>query len=155
MRRLLCGTALLALAAALGCDAPRSRVHGTVTHRGRLLAGAVVTFFGPDQRTYTADTGPDGSYAVSGVPRGAVRVSVQVPPPPVKPRPDPAPGKAGGNELARAEDAAKAARLPPAPTPTATSPPAGGLPARYADPNSSGLSFELKDADQEYAIDLK
>src|SRR2546430_2386810 len=94
MRRFVVGTAVLVLVVALGCgERPRSRVSGTVTYQGKPLAGAVVTFFGSDNQTYTADTKPDGAYEVAGVPRGPVRVAVQVPPARPKPRPDPVPGK--------------------------------------------------------------
>ena len=152
MRRLAVGTLLLAAAA--GCDAPRSRLHGTITHLGKPLAGAVVTFFGVDNMTYSATTGPDGAYAVERVPRGKVRVSVQVDAPRPRPRPDPVPGKGGANP-AQAEDAAKAGRLPDPPPPSKAAPAAGALPAKYGDPNTSGLAVELKDADQEWSVDLK
>ncbi len=152
MRRFVGGTALAVLVAALGCgDRPRARVHGTVTYEGKPLAGAIVTFFAADNQNYTADTRPDGTYEVAGVPRGPVRVAVQMPPPRPKPRPDPMPGKS--NEQALAEDRAKSARPPADPPPAG--PAVGGLPAKYQSPNSSGLSFELKDPDQKYNIDLE
>lgn len=154
MRRLLSCSALALLIAIPGCERPSSRVQGAVTFQGKPLAGAVVTLFGPDNQTHTADTGPDGRYQVAGVHRGAVRVSVQVPPPRQKPRPDPVAGKAGDSP-ARNEDLGKAARLPPAPPPLSPPPSAGGVPVKYADPNTSGLAFELKEAEQTYDIDLK
>jgi hypothetical protein len=141
-----------------GCDTPRSRVHGVIKWNGQPLAGAIVTFFDSTNATRTADTGPDGGYAVDGVARGSVRVSVQLPPPRPRPRPEPELRKAGnsfGKEQARAEDAAKFGRLPEQPSPTKTSAPAGGLSARYGDPKTSELSFDLKSADQEWSIDLK
>ena len=90
-----------------GCEAPRSRVHGVITHKGQPLGGAIVTFFDSTNATQTADTGPDGGYAIAGVARGPVRVSIQLPPPRPRPRPDPDPRKAGesfGRDQARAED---------------------------------------------------
>jgi hypothetical protein len=151
MRRLLLGLALAALAALPGCSAPRSRVHGTVKYQGKPLAGAVLTFFGPDNMVYSADTRPDGTYAIEGVPRGAIRVSVQVPPPRPKPRPDPdfvAKARKG------AAPAAGAKADSPAP-PASDMPPRVNLPTPYGDPNTSGLAFELKEADQDYSPELK
>jgi hypothetical protein len=58
------------------------------------------------------------------------------------------PGKS--NERAVTEDRAKGARPP-----TAAAQPSGLLPAKFANPDSSGLSFELTAPDQEYNVDLK
>jgi hypothetical protein len=148
----------LLLFVVVGCDAPRGRVHGVIKWNGQPLAGAIVTFFDSTNATRTADTGADGAYAIDGIVHGTVRVSVQIPPPRPRPRPDPGPGKAGNNfgrEQARAEDAAKFGRLPDPPPPTAAPPAPGGLPARYGDPKTSELSFDLKSVDQEYSVDLK
>jgi Carboxypeptidase regulatory-like domain len=156
MRRAMLGPLLVLTVA--GCDTPRSRIHGTVTYQGKPLAGAVVTFFGADHMTYMADTGPDGTYAVEGVPRGRLRVAVQVPPPRSRLRPDPDLRKAGdsfGKDQARAEDTAKMARLPDPPPPPKAPAPADGLPLRYRDPNTSELTVELKEPDQEWSVDLK
>src|SRR5262245_28735020 len=146
MRRLAIGTLLLVAAA--GCDAPRSRVHGTVKHQGKPLAGALITLFGADNMTYSTTTDADGTYAVDRVPRGKVRVSVQVEGPRPRPRPDPGKVKAGGSP-AQIEDAAKMNRLPEPPPPSTPKAAVGALPARYGDPNTSELAFELKDPDQE------
>jgi hypothetical protein len=155
VRRLLFGTALAVLVAVAGCERPRSRVHGAVKYQDKPLAGAVVTFFGPDNMTYTTDTRADGTYEIAGLPRGPIRVSVQVPPPRPRPRPDPDLRK-GGDAFARAQAKADDAKLArpsePAPGPSRS---AGGFPARYGDPNTSGLAFDLKEADQDYSLDLK
>jgi hypothetical protein len=136
----------------------RSIVAVLVLWNGQPLAGAIVTFFDSTNAARTADTGSDGGYAVDGVARGMVRVSIQVPPPRPRPRPEPDQRKAGdsfGKEQARAEDAAKFGRLPERPPPTKAPTSTGGLPARYGDPKTSELSFDLKSADQEWSVDLK
>ena len=103
-----------------------------------------------------ADTRSDGTYEVGGVPRGTVRVAVQLPPPRPRPRPDPDLRKARDGfalEQAKADDAAKMGRLSEPPPPP---PPSGPLvPAQYSIPGTSGLVLELKEANQEYSIDLK
>lgn len=153
MRRVFLAVAVALLVGAGGCSQPRSRVHGTVHYQGKPLSGATVIFLAPDNQAYPASTKADGSYEIAGVPRGQIRVSIQVPPPPSPPRPEPR--AKGRDALAKREasedDTGKKARLPPEPP----GPPAARIPSHYGDPNRSGLSFELKSPEQEYPIDLK
>ncbi|MBX9581073.1 MAG: hypothetical protein K2X87_12260 [Gemmataceae bacterium] len=145
-------------AATAGCgDYARSRVHGKVTAGGKPVAVGSVIFLGRDNMTYLADLKPDGTYEVAGVPRGTVRVSIQQPPPRPTPRPNPPAGWGGdkGKLADPVDDKAKASRLeavPPPPAPKAAGP---AIPAKYADPNASGLTFELTEPDQEWSVDLK
>src|SRR5436305_8941390 len=116
MRPLACAVGLLAALVALGCgERLRSRVYGTVTYQGKPLAGALVTFVAADNSTFNADTRPDGAYEVAGIPRGPVKVSVQVPPPHSPPAPRPDRGKAT-----------------PPPLPPSVVPPTVSLPDKYA-----------------------
>src|SRR4051794_16207247 len=113
MRRISLGLVVGALLAAQGCGYQRSRVEGTIKHQGKPLGGAIITFFGPDNMTYTADTRSDGTYDVDDVPRGTVRVSIQLPPPRSKSRPDPDLRKdrdTFAKDQAKADDQAKMAR---------------------------------------------
>jgi hypothetical protein len=155
MRTLTLGSAVALLAAASGCSEPTARVSGTVRHQGQPLAGATITFFPPNNRTFTADTGPDGTYSVTVTGRGTVRVSVQAPPPRPKPRPDPPAGvrgkDAGGKDAAAKDDKAKMARMPPA----SDMPPGVKIPDKYLNPSTSGLSFELTGADQVFDINIE
>jgi hypothetical protein len=150
MRRLsLLLVAALVLAPA-GCGGARSRVHGTVRYKGQPLTNATIIFLAPDNQAYPVRLGKDGAYEVASLPRGRIQVAIQADEPRVPPRPAPKAGK-GGDEFAatraREDDAAKQ-RGGPAATPAVQ------LPADYADPAKSGLSFELKDADQDYSLDL-
>jgi hypothetical protein len=142
MRALLMATLLAAPLLLPGCDAPRSRVHGTVKVQGRPVTGGTIIFQTKDPQAFAAELKADGSYEVSGLPRGTIRVSVQ-------PLPPKGPGKSVGGPGGAAPDPAKQA--PPDPPP----PPGPVVPTLYADANTSGLSFELKDQDQEYSVDLK
>lgn len=140
---------LTALVVLPGCgDLPRSRVHGKVTYLGTPVSGGTVIFLTRDNMTHVADLQPDGTYAVTGIPRGPVRVSIQQPPPRPATKSEVAPrggpkldpeGKGSGAAAAAAEPRAAGVRVPPV----------------YADPGQSGLAFELKDPDQEYSVDLK
>jgi hypothetical protein len=157
-RKLIAGVAVLIAAAIPGCSEAHSRVYGKVQYQGKPLAGATVTFFGANNKTYTADTGPDGTYDLPAVVRGPLRVSVQLQPHRPTARPVPPEGRVGagrstGDPVAAAKDnAAREAAPPPPPKSQA----AGvQLPARYADPNSSGLSLDLTEPEKKYDIDLK
>lgn len=154
MRGLLSIAALaLAMTVLSGCgDLPRSHVHGTVSFQGNAVTGGTVIFLTKDNMTHIADIQPDGSYAVSGVPRGPVRVSVQQPPPRPAPRSQTAPAEERGNAETAADDAARLARQKEAPVAEASG---VRVPEKYADPSQSGLAFELTDADQAFPIDLK
>jgi hypothetical protein len=128
--RLLVGVGLAAVV--VGCsNPPPSSVSGIITYRGKPLAGAVVTFYAAGHTVLTTETQASGTYAIGRVPRGTVRVAVQVPQPAVRPGAGPDPPPAAG----------------------ATAPPA--FPAKYGDPNTSGLKFELTEQSRNYSPDLE
>lgn len=135
-----------------GCgDYPRSEVHGTITFRGRPLGDATLIFITRDNMTYPADLKSDGTYKVSGIPQGAVRVSIQQHLPHVAPRPEPKYQSRAKANVGESKDKDEE-RIAPASTPTAVSNP---IPPVYTDPDKSGLKFELKDSVQEWSTDLK
>jgi hypothetical protein len=148
MHRTGVAVVIAALLVVPGCGNPRARVHGTLKYQGKPLGGAIITFFSTDNAAFSARTRTDGTYQVTGVPQGAVRVSVQIPQPRPKPRPDPkvvenankAAGRKSWQDKKQPEDPA-APRI--------------NLPTRYGNPETSDLSFELKEPDQDYSIDLK
>lgn len=74
------GAVLCVLAAALagvtGCGRGTADVSGQVTHRGKVVVCGSVTLVGPDGMTRSGRINPDGTYAVSGVGAGTVRVAV-------------------------------------------------------------------------------
>jgi hypothetical protein len=156
MRLLVLAAAVLAAVVVPGCSEPMSRVTGKVTRGGKPVPAGVVVFFPPNSMTYTAELKPDGSYDCPAVARGRVRVAVQLPLPTVAPRPTPPPkAKSDGGKSAAEDDQGKKARsaptAPTAPPDTATFTDA----PKFADPNTSGLAFDLTAPEFKFDIDLK
>ena len=139
MRNALCAAAVTAALVASGCgDVPRSNIHGTVKYQGRPLASGMVIFLAKDNKTHLVDLNPDGTYQVTGVARGPVKVSIQQ----LQPRPYP--------KSEQAADEKDQARRPSEPKSIGPR-----IPASYADPEQSGLLFELREPDQEWSVDLQ
>lgn len=149
--------AAVAVAVALpGCgDTPRATVRGKVTYQGKPLPDMLVVFLAKDNKTHSVPLKPDGTYEVTGVALGPVRVSVQQsgPRPTVKADPDLTRPAAKAAKASVADE--KASFRPPDPEPGTGKAAGVRLPYRYADPESSGLSFDLKDPDQEWSVDLQ
>jgi hypothetical protein len=152
MRWFFVAVAATVLVTTAGCGRPHSKVHGVITYQGKPLKGGTIILVGPDNRTYPARIGSDGSYHIASVPRGEIHVSIQTEPPSPPPRPQP--GAKDSDAFAKTasnlDDQAKGGGGQPA-APAAYI----MVPARYNDPSQSGLSFELTEADQDYSVDLK
>ena len=146
MRIVFFAAAFLAATALTGCgDIPRGSIHGTVKYQGKPLTDSTVIFIAKDNQTHPAVLKADGSYEVHGVAQGLVKVSVQQAQPRVPAKAEP--GR-GGSKAGVVDEKAAA----PAPVARITGP---RLPAQYTDPDKSGQTFELKEADQEWSVDLK
>ena len=109
---------------AAGCGANGS-VSGRVTHKGKPVPAGTITFLTAEQKVFTSQIASDGSYAVPRLPAGPVKIGVQTPPP--LPADDP-----------------QAPRQPDAPAP----------PAKYQDPNASGLTLTVTGGSQTHDIEL-
>lgn len=70
-----CGWLGLLLVAA-GCGPARTEVSGTVRYQGKPLTSGHVIVVDADHVPHTSPIGPEGSYAVAGVPVGPVRFAV-------------------------------------------------------------------------------
>lgn len=155
MRCVLFAAVAAAAVVPAGCggDVPRGRVHGTIKLGGKPLTGATMIFLANDNKTHVIDLKPDGSYEVSGVALGPVKVSLQsaAPRSAVKGEFDPPPISSAAKGVID-EKAGKSPTPPPVKGKLDTG---SLLPPQYADPQKSGLSFELKDTDQEWSVDLK
>jgi hypothetical protein len=149
MRAVILAAAAVVLVGGCGQDVPRGRLHGTVKYQGKPFPGTVI-FLAKDNQTHTAELKADGSYDVSGVALGPVKVSIQ----------QPVARSAVKGEFALPSSQAKGVmdeKAGKSPTPLEEAPKAAGprIPTLYADANKSGLDFELKTADQEWSRDLK
>jgi hypothetical protein len=156
--RLLCCVALFALLlfGVGGCGPGKAEVTGTVTFKNQPLPGGTVIFRVPggDPKTaprYQGEINPaDGTYRIMDVPAG-VTYQVTVDNQGLKFMPAPPTGPPGGGDP-------KFKGVP-------TKPPEGGtgmgtppkyveIPAKYADPEKSGLTFTPKGGKQPYDIPL-
>lgn len=140
----------VAIVLIIGCESnePRGRVHGTVKYQGKPFPGTVI-FLAKDNKTHTAELKADGSYEVSGVALGPVKVSIQQPSPRYAAKGEfDVPGRAKG--VVDEKAGKSAAQYDPQPAPLGTR-----IPSQYADANRSGLDFDLQSKDQEWSVDLK
>jgi hypothetical protein len=149
--------ALACAAAALppGCGRGPADVSGRVTHNGRPVVCGSVTLVGPDGMTRTGRIGPDGSYTVTGVGSGAVRVAV-VSDDPARPLDPFKVGRDGGragaepaDDSGRNPDAGRAGAAPPGDRSNWAEPGVDRskwfpLPKKYELVGTSGLTVEVK-----------
>ena len=112
--------AVVAVAVA-GCGGATADLSGTVTFRGKPVTSGTVQVLQPGGRVAVADIRPDGRFHVRGAVPGPAGVGVS--------SPDPRQAGAGGG------------RGPHTPGPA--DPTWVRLPARYADPDQSGLTVTL------------
>jgi hypothetical protein len=119
-----------------GCSPGKGSVSGIVRYQGKPLATGTILFFDERQRVRQSDIREDGSYEVTDVVAGTVRIAVMAP----MDIPFQTPG------------APKSLTLP-----GGTSAPRGKsvtLPARYADPAESGLTFPVVRGSNHRDVDL-
>lgn len=134
---------VLLLVASFGCSGgpkgPTGTVHGKVTYKQQPApAGAVISFIGEKAGAATATISADGTYLLQGekgplrLPTGTYRVIISVP----------------SKEMS-IEEGMKASESgqPPA-QPTAA------IPAKYSDASATPASFEVKEGDNEYNLDM-
>jgi len=126
---LVCLLAAIALAGGCGNKAGTgSSVSGKVTLEGQPVAGSVVFVYGAEEKA-NAPIGVNGAYSIPNPPKGQVKVLVRAIPgstgvSPVGPIP-----KGSGPEMP-SMGGTSSAGVPP--------------PAKYASPETSGLTYEVK-----------
>ncbi len=120
---------------AAGCGQETGDVFGKVTYQQKTVIYGSVTIVGKDGIPRQSKIGPDGEYAISGVPVGEVKIGVH------SPNPNPALSAEENRELA---EKLKQAGIQP----TKTGLPPGvdpkkwfRIPDKYGDPANSGLTF--------------
>ncbi|QJX00440.1 carboxypeptidase-like regulatory domain-containing protein [Frigoriglobus tundricola] len=139
--RSACFVAGVALLAG-GCASRTSTVGGTVTFRGRPVAGGSVVVYCADKQIARGIIGPDGTYTIPNVPSGTAIVTVQAPsrvPEGLQLKQNLPPSY--GGPIAPAVGTAGAPRV--------------AIPPRYALPEESGLSVSVDRGQVTYDIDLK
>jgi hypothetical protein len=106
-------------------------IMGTVTYKGKPLPAGIVAFHTAEGKALTALIQADGTFAAKAVPVGAVRVTVETESVRPKPRPERHPTE-------KPEERPKSVAIP----------------AKYADPSTSGLTYEVKQGKQTFDIRL-
>lgn len=159
------GTLVLVFLACGGCGGSDVTVAGRITNKnGKPVTWGTVTVVAADNRTYSAPIKPDGSYEVSGLPRGQYRIAVVspnptptvIPPGERKAAPTPAPANASKG-VAKADQPRVENRrafgidptIPPPDIPAPRNPPPAGqwypIPGKYSNPHTSGLGVSAAD----------
>jgi hypothetical protein len=120
------------LAVSGGCGPGVGTLTGKVTQEGKPLNSGTVQAIHPNGTSYTAEIRPDGSYTIADIPAGTVAIGVSNPHPVAKYQ----------ELLGFAKTDAQRAELKP-PTPETVRSWIGISP-NYANPDSSGLTAEVK-----------
>ncbi|WP_171469732.1 carboxypeptidase-like regulatory domain-containing protein [Frigoriglobus tundricola] len=128
--------ALLAIAlASTGCgDSDSGRVSGKVRLNDAPVPAGTVTFHGENNRSASALLDADGTYTATGVPLGAVKVTVTTPA---------QMGEKAKKALEKARNVSIQGRSD-----------AVEIPARYGRPEQSGLQLTVTSGRQTFDIDL-
>ncbi len=157
---------LAMVALALTSCGPRSgSLSGKVTYKGEPLKGGFITFLGP--QTYSADIKLDGSYEVPKMVSGTYRIGIDTEALKIA-------GESKGPPFMKFDPSSKLpkeAKEPPTqklpvdpskfgysvPNPSAEYDPAKRyvkIPAKYKDPNQSGLTYDFPGGTRTYNIEL-
>lgn len=150
-----------------GCGGGTSKVRGKVTHKGKPVVWGTVTLVGQDGIYRDGDIDLNGNYEIADVPTGPVKIAVN------SPNPDTDRGRGGGRGVkggggkavkgGGAKDALpdprgefldgkeKAADERPKPPPGAWF----ALPAQAGDPQTSGLTGDVKGSETVIDIEVK
>jgi hypothetical protein len=134
-----------ALAAALvfiaGCGSTHATVEGVVTLDGVAVPEGQVSFLAADGMVVTANINPDGTYRAEQVPVGPMKVTVTNAPI----------ATAADGEVIKNQGKGGGAPAPPKEKPAG---PKVVFPSRYASPETSGLSCEVKGAATKFDVPL-
>jgi hypothetical protein len=130
----------MAMSAVAGCSNQGS-LSGKVTYKGTPLNGGQVSFVGANNVTRTAMIDADGNYSIDKVPVGELKIGVvtaaaKIPVPGMAKKMDAS--KMGGPAGASAQEPAKGTNIP----------------AKYNDPEKSGLTYTMKSGAHKHDIDL-
>jgi hypothetical protein len=153
-RCFLGGLLALSLLAAAGCGG-RGSVSGKVRYKGELLPTGVIVFYGQaEKNSVVKGYIRDGAYNVEGVPAGPVKITVQTIDTKVAKSGAPSFGPKGkqGDMPNPLEG------MQVNPPEAGDAPPPGKyvpIPARYSDPEKSGLVYTVSRGNQDIDLDLQ
>lgn len=116
--------------ACTGCGPSYGDVRGTVTLNGKPVTKGIVIFLDETNLPYSGEIQPDGTYSIQKIPAGPVKVYAYTRPP---------------------SSATLRTRDPAAP---AEKPGPDDIPAKYANPETSGLSTTIKSGSNEFNLAL-
>jgi hypothetical protein len=132
--RALAALAVFLLSSAAGCGSATATVSGTVTYNKKPVRSGTVMLLGDGVPPVYADLNDEGAFTFSAVPVGKVRMTVS--------SPDPARPK-----MERGDTKAKSKGTP--------DPRWFPLPARFSDPDNSGLQFDVAPSNNVWTVMLR
>jgi len=144
-----------------GCSRPPGTVEGTVSFKGKpLTSGSIVFYAQPDNNPFPTKIDSDGTYKLTNVPAGPVKVAVATEPAPHIPLGMPMSaekmgGPAGEKFPGDPELIKKNKGGSPAAKSKTTTPKYVQIPDTYKDPEKSGLNYTIKSGRQRIDVDLK
>jgi hypothetical protein len=140
---------LLAIAASVGlagCGPASGTISGKVSYKGAILKGGNVSFVSADGKiAKSSPIAEDGSYSIEKMPVGTVKISVEtktLEQAAKARRNDPPPGQTRPGDKTQSDPAEAAKRYVP-------------IPEKYADPNTSELTYTVTSGTQPHDIELK
>jgi hypothetical protein len=139
--RIIILTAGLVIPTACTSSKRTAEVEGRVTYKGAPLPEGVVLFLAEDRRQDIGSINPDGTYVVKHAPLGRNKVSVQT-----------LPSVPESVPAVRVRNEPEKKGMPTGDKSPARSVP---IPARYANTDTSGLTFTVQEGSNRYDIELK
>lgn len=113
-----------------GCGPSFGDVRGRVTLGGKPVTKGIVIFLDETNLPYSGEIQPDGTYSIRKIPAGPVKVYAYTRPP--------------SSATLRTKDPAAPAEKPGP----------DDIPAKYANPETLGLSTTIKSGSNEYNLEL-
>lgn len=146
---------------AVGCGNRTGQISGKITYKGNPLTvpRGLVTFVHPTKGNFTANIDTEGSYTISNVPTGEVKIAVMS-----VVRQGKGTNAKGGNAVRdKRQELMKSGQLKMSPEEReeiisrepAPAEAAPGIPPSYQDPDKSGLTYTVTGGKQTHDIELK
>ena len=130
--------AAVCASAALGCGGKKATVSGTVSYNGEKLGNGNITFIDANSNAATSQISADGSYIVTDVPVGTVKIQVET--------------------IPTSEPASKNLMGMGSPSMQGSKQAQTGkyvkIPDKYKNAEKSGLTYEVKSGTQTHDINL-